>query len=53
MHVECNMRKKNLQIDFGLISYLYGRKIAEWLHGFLIKFSILNNVLAYPDCRAD
>jgi hypothetical protein len=55
MHVECDLRGKDLQINFGLISDLYGRKIAKSgsMDSLLIKFSILNNILADPGGRAD
>jgi len=56
MHVEWDPRKqKDLQINFELISDLYGRKIAksDSIDSLLIKFSILNNILDDPGSRAD
>jgi hypothetical protein len=55
MHVECDLRKKHLQINFGLISDLYGKKIAESgsVNSLLIKFGILNNVFADRGGHAD
>jgi len=55
MHMECDLKKKNLQIDFGLISDLYGKKIAESgsMDYLLIKFSILNHIFTDPGDRED
>jgi hypothetical protein len=43
------------KVNFGLISDLYGKKIAESgsMNSLLIKFSILNNIFADPGDRED
>jgi hypothetical protein len=55
MHVECDLRKKYLQINFGMISDLYGKKIAESgsMDSLLMEFGVLNNMFADPGGHAN